>query len=218
MKNEKMNLDSKRTMLITSLVTVIPIIIGIILYNKLPKELPIHFNGQWEPDGYLDKNIVITAFPLGLLILNLIAQLGIISDSKKNSSPVVTKRIMTWIIPMVSILVLSLTYVYGMGYTNWIQIILPLAMGVIFMMVGNYLPKCRQNRMMGIRLPWTLNNEEVWRKTHRIGGFTWVIGGALMIICSIVRFNYMILVIVEAILIILLPLIYSYVVHINEKK
>ena len=66
-----------------------------------------------------------------------------------------------------------------------VQAVVTIIVGVLFVVVGNYLPKCRQNRSIGIRIPWTLKNEKVWNKTHRLGGITGVIGGSIMIAGSI---------------------------------
>ena len=55
-------------------------------------------------------------------------------------------------------------------------------MGVIFLVTGNYLPKCRQNYTIGIKLPWTLDDEENWNYTHRLAGKLWMIGGVLIIL------------------------------------
>ena len=88
-------------------------------------------------------------------------------------------------------------------------------MGLLFVVIGNYLPKARRNYTIGIRLPWTLANEENWNRTHRIGGFLWVIGGILMIIMALTglgRAGWMIgLFVVNA----LVPCIYSCWLHVK---
>lgn len=63
-------------------------------------------------------------------------------------------------------------------FINWGSLL----MGVIFLVTGNYLPKCRQNYTIGIKLPWTLDDEENWNYTHRLAGKLWMIGGVLIIL------------------------------------
>ena len=79
------------------------------------------------------------------------------------------------------------------------------------MIIGNYLPKCKQNYTVGIKTPWTLNNEEVWNKTHKISGYLWVIGGFIITISSFIGFESIMLVVL--IIIAFVPIVYSYILY-----
>ena len=96
----------------------------------------------------------------------------------------------------------------ALGYEMRVDLIIPALMGVVFVAVGNYLPKCQPNRYMGIKLPWTFASEENWRKTHRFGGFVWVVSGILIILSAIINWPWVQLVALFAS--ILLPTIYSW--------
>ena len=84
-------------------------------------------------------------------------------------------------------------------------------MGLVFVAVGNYLPKCRLNYTIGIKIPWTLNSEENWNKTHRLAGFVWVIGGVLIAVLSI--FSTLWLIFPVILVMTLIPMIYSYLLY-----
>ena len=94
-----------------------------------------------------------------------------------------------------------------------ISTVVPVFVGLLFLILGNYLPKIRQNRTVGIKLPWTLQSEENWNRTHRLSGFLWVLCGLVMIPLSLLRlwsgwlFGALLAVMV------LIPTVYSYALH-----
>ena len=90
--------------------------------------------------------------------------------------------------------------------------VLPVFMGLLFILIGNYLPKTKQSYTMGIRLPWTLSSEENWNRTHRLAGFLWVLCGVLFIVMSFIGWSLPLFLILLAVMI-LVPLIYSYLLY-----
>ena len=83
------------------------------------------------------------------------------------------------------------------------------------MIIGNYLPKCKQNYTMGIKIPWTLDNEDNWNKTHRLAGFLWVIGGVLITLNAFLGNEWVFLAI--TLVMTLVPVGYSYLYYKNHK-
>ena len=97
-------------------------------------------------------------------------------------------------------------------------VILPAVIGLLFLVMGNYLPKTTRNRTMGIKLPWTIGNDENWQKTHRLGGRLWVVGGAIMIVSAFFPIEISIGVLVAVIAMsALIPTIYSYQLYKKHK-
>ena len=90
-----------------------------------------------------------------------------------------------------------------------------LGLAFLFIFIGNYLPKCKQNYTMGIKLPWTLDNEENWNRTHRMAGFLWVIGGVLIIINAFLEWYWLFFAIVFTMT--LIPTVYSYLYYVKHK-
>ena len=66
-----------------------------------------------------------------------------------------------------------------------INLIMPILFGLLFTVIGNYLPKCKQNYTIGIKIPWTLDSEENWNKTHRFAGIFWVVGGLATLVLGL---------------------------------
>lgn len=93
---------------------------------------------------------------------------------------------------------------------------MPLFMGVLFIIIGNLLPKMRQSTTMGIKLPWTLHSEENWNKTHRFSGKLWVAGG-IVILATAFLGSFWILIAVLLVMVII-PTLYSYLLYHMQRK
>ncbi len=100
-----------------------------------------------------------------------------------------------------------------------ISIIMPVAVGMLFTVIGNSMPKFKQNFYAGIRTSWTLSDEEIWFKTHRFGGKLWFVGGILMMTTAVLpkNMNFIALTFL-ALVLALIPVIYSYVIYRNKYK
>lgn len=91
--------------------------------------------------------------------------------------------------------------------------------GVVFIVVGNYMPKCKQNYTMGIKLPWTLNDEENWNKTHRMAGKLWVITGFLVMLCILAPTSVMVAIFIITLFVaVMIPTVYSYLLYRNKRE
>ena len=144
---------------------------------------------------------------------NLILHICLDKDPKRNNMSAALKSISLWIIPVLSVLCYGLTLAAAMGRPSHIETIVPLLVGILFLLIGNYLPKTKQSYTMGIRLPWTLESEENWNRTHRLAGFLWVAAGTLFILLSLLRlWNGWLLGILLAVMV-LSPILYSYFLH-----
>lgn len=89
-----------------------------------------------------------------------------------------------WIIPVPTLILMPVTLFASMGAEIPIQVIVPIFLGVLLIAIGNYLPKSKQSYTVGIRLPWTLNSEENWNRTHHLAGYLWILGGVLLLLCA----------------------------------
>ena len=89
---------------------------------------------------------------------------------------------------------------------------MPALIGVLFILIGNFLPKTKQSYTMGIKLPWTLASEENWNRTHRLAGFVWVIGGVYFVVMSFFSWTLAGFLIPVALLG-LIPAAYSYILY-----
>ena len=166
-----------------------------------------------EITGQFDMTAATVSYHLSLL-----KKAGLIFESREKNfiyyslNPVL-RTVLLWFCPAVSLLGGAVTLGTGLGYEMHISTVVPVFVGLLFLILGNYLPKIRQNRTMGIKLPWTLQSEENWTRTHRLSGFLWVLCGLVMIPLSLLRlwsgwlFGALLAVMV------LIPAVYSYALH-----
>lgn len=202
-------------LIITSLVTLIPILIGLILWDKLPEQVPIHWDANGNVDGYSTKIQAVFIMPLILVAAHWICVIGTSLDPKKQNINDKMFTLVLWIIPVISLLCNSMVFATALGHKVSVEIIMPLFMGALFVIIGNYLPKCKQSYTMGIKLPWTLNDEENWNKTHRMAGFLWVIGGVIIMATAFLGLFWLFFIVIIPMVIV--PFVYSYLLYKKNK-
>lgn len=203
-------------LIITSLITLIPIIIGLILWDNLPDQVPVHWNINGEVDGFATKTQAVFVMPLVLVVFHWICFFGTNLDPKKKNINDKMFTLVLWIIPVISLLCNSMVYATALGHKISVEIIMPLFMGALFVVIGNYMPKCKQSYTLGIKLPWTLDDEENWNKTHRLAGFLWVIGGVVIMASAFLGKFWLFFVVLVPMVII--PTVYSYILYRNKKN
>ena len=206
---------SKKEMILSVVLCLLPIVLGLILWEKLPEQVPTHFGLNNEPDGYSSKAFAVFGLPAIMAALDALCLFGLSSDPKADKHSTVLSRMMLYFIPGLSILVCSLCLMIAVGKNINLALIIQLFIGVLFIVVGNYLPKCRQNYTMGIKLPWTLNDEDNWNYTHRLGGFVWVIAGLVQIVNAFIGSPWVFFGVVFAAAFI--PMIASYIYYRKHK-
>ncbi len=163
------------------LLILLSIIGTILVYSYLPNKVPSHWNIAGEIDAYQQKTWVFFTAVLPLVLYMLMVFLPKI-DPKKDSYLKHQKAytVTQLFIVVFMIFIHWITVAVAMGYSINIGIVMRLAVGILFIILGNYLGQIRQNYFFGIKTPWTLANEQVWKKTHRMGGYVFVLLGILM--------------------------------------
>ncbi len=200
-----------KTLIITSIVILLPILAGVILWDKLPEQIPTHWNANGEVDGWSGKAFAVFGLPCIMLAFQWLCVLGTSTDPKKANHPEKILHLVLWIIPVISVVLFALTYVAAFGKEVRMELVMPLLIGFVLTVVGNYLPKCKQSYTIGIKIPWTLNSEENWNKTHRFAGRLWVVCGLALMLTAFFGGFWVFLPIV--LLMVLVPCIYSYLLH-----
>ena len=207
---------NKGVLILTSIIMLIPMAIGLLLWTRLPEQVPSHWDINGNIDGWSSKAFAVFFFPALLLGIHWLCVLASSADPKfKNYHPKML-RLVLWICPVSSLVLNSLVYCVALGYELNVEIVMPLLVGLMFIIVGNLLPKCRQSYTMGIKLPWTLHNEENWNKTHRFGGKLWVIGGIITMATAFLGSFWILLSVL--IVMVAAPTIYSYCLYRKQKK
>ena len=200
-----------KALIITSCVIVLPVLAGLALWTRLPQQLPTHWNAAGEIDGWSSKAFAVFALPLILLAAQWLCVLATLADPKKHNHGGKILLVVFWIIPVLSVVVNGSIYATALGAGIAMEVITPLLVGLTFVIIGNYLPKCKQNYTVGIKLPWTLQSEDNWNRTHRMAGRLWVIGGIVILLCGFLGGVWLILPV--TLIMVVAPMIYSYVLY-----
>lgn len=196
-------------------------VLGFVLKPYLPEMLPNHWNIYGQVNGYIHKSYGVFFMPsvtLGVYLLLLaLPKLDPRAENyiKFNN---VYQRLKLMFVLFFALLYFA-TLSFAMGWIKDITKIMILLISFIFMLLGNYFGKIRQNYFVGIKVPWTLADEEVWNKTHRFGGRLWVLSGLLGATGIFIPAPYSMLPLFSAIFLsTIVTIIYSYLIYKTKEK
>ena len=201
---------NKKLVLFTSILILLPSLVGCVFWNQLPEEIPTHFNLLGQADGYNHKMSAIFGLPTLMLLMHWLLLFLMIKDPKSSNISSKIQLLIYWIIPFVSCLSMISIFGESLGYSMMSGLLAQIFMGVMMIIIGNYLPKTHRNYIIGIRLPWTLENDENWRKTHRLAGKIWVLGGLLLFLNSFVQLYVYWVFFLTLFFVVIIPSVYSY--------
>ena len=200
----------KKTFIISSLFTLLPVFIGLILRDRLPEVMPTHWGIDGQADGWTNTSTAIFLFPTILLTIHWVLALVSNLDKSNQNKNEKIQKLVYWIIPVLSNFVCCMAYAIALGKDFAPMSSLAL-MGVLFIFLGNYMPKTKMNATIGIKIPWTYSSEENWNATHRFAGKVWVIGGIALLFSMLLPLKWSIAVMLLSIaVLVLLPIAYSY--------
>mgnify|MGYP000955386759 FL=1 len=201
---------NKKLVLFTSILILLPSLVGCVFWNQLPEEIPTHFNLLGQADGYNHKMSAIFGLPTLMLLMHWLLLFIMIKDPKSSNISSKIQLLIYGIIPFVSCLLMISIFGEFLGYSMMSGLLAQIFMGVVMTVIGNYLPKTHRNYIIGIRLPWTLENDENWRKTHRLAGKIWVLGGLLLFLNSFVQLYVYWVFFLTLFFVVIIPSVYSY--------
>lgn len=214
-----MNKKDYKRIIMTTVFCLIPILFGLFIYNDLPDQMAIHWGVNGQADGFAPKIVAVVFLPLILSAVNVLLQVFVYNDPKRMNISKKMASLTIWTIPVIAIIIQPITLLIGLGIDIKIDVIVPLVVGALLMVMGNYMPKCKMNYTVGIRLPWTLADQENWSKTHRLAGFVYVIAGLCMILNTLVNvINFVVFIIIIAIAMLFIPGIYSFILYHKKKN
>lgn len=201
---------NKTLLTVTSTVTLFPILWGVMIWSQLPNQISIHFNAAGQANNFQSKALAVFGLPIFLLLVHLFVIFVTARDPKNQTMNEKMGKVIYWLTPIVSLSLSYLIYSKALGSTTNPSIFVSALLGLIFVMMGNYMPKLKVNHTVGIRLPWTLQSEDNWHKTHRLAGKLWVLGGLILLIEAGIQFAVPYVMGIVILTIVLIPILYSY--------
>lgn len=200
-----------KTMIITSIIILAPIVVGLILWDKLPAEMATHFGENGEPNGWSSKEFAVIGLPLFLLAVHWFCAAFTGVDPKKENISDKMMLLVLWICPVIAIVGEGSMYLYALNNSINTTIIGVILVGCLLLVLGNYMPKMKQSYTLGIKLPWTLNSEENWNRTHRLAGWITMLAGVIVLIGGFTEHVWIMFVAIA--LVVVIPATYSYVLY-----
>ena len=193
------------------LITLLPVLYVAFNWTQLPESVPVHFDMKGEPNGFGSRWVYVF-LPIGLYLLMLV--LPKIDPRKANYAVFKGSYYKLRMILGVFFGVINTTVIWGIvNNTNSMQRFIPLTLFFLFMLIGNYLGTVRPNYFVGIKVPWTLNSDEVWIRTHKLAGKLWfwgsLAGMGLYFVVDRLEWVFIPLLLI----LVIVPIVYSYVIY-----
>lgn len=209
--------NNKKKILISSIITILPMLFGFAAWNKLPEKIATHWGADGNPDGYSGKLFAVIGLPIIILAVHWLCIAITSLDPKNKDQNRKVFGLVFWICPVISLVCSAAVYITAIKGEFNVGGIMILLLGIIFIVIGNYLPKCKHNYTIGIKIPWTLNSEENWNATHRFAGKVSVIGGVILLPLALLPLNFLPVILIPVLVIALAPMIYSYCYYKKHK-
>lgn len=188
-------------------------LVNLLFYKKMPETLPTHWGFNNKIDGYSSKFTTLITTPLLLIFLNIFSCFMLDNDPKNKDKNNFVITIGKATIPLVMLITFVISVFYGLGKKINVMVIISIFVGFLLILIGNYLPKTKRNYTVGIKLPWTLNSDENWNKTHRLAGYFFILGGIFFLLTPFIGNEYLIF--LTFMIIGIIPAIYSFYLYKN---
>jgi len=206
----KINLKKEFPLLV---IVAIPFIYLGYVWNSLPEKVPMHWNYKGEIDRYGDKQellLIPLILPFFVYLIFLIVPY---IDPKKQIHKMGTKYhtfkfIFVLLMAVLALIIIHSAIDQSISNINYLTLLI----GLLFSVIGNFSKTIKPNYFIGIRTPWTLENENVWKTTHFLAGKIWFIGGLLIVCSSLILEKELAQSIFISITLIIafIPIVYSY--------
>jgi uncharacterized membrane protein len=188
--------------------------VAVWIYPHLPAQTPIHWNAQGVANGWASP-FWAAAFPVLLMagLAVMFAVLPVISPRRFEIAPYArTYRIIVLASLAFLLVACSTALLAGAGYRVSVALVMPIAVGALLMVIGNFMGKFRKNFFVGIRTPWTLTSDVVWERTHRLAGWLFVLAGLVWILGALAKAPPGIM-IIATLVAAFVPVVYSYFLY-----
>ena len=206
-----------KTEILPVAVIVLSAIASVYFYQHFPARVVTHWDFAGRPNGWSGPAFAAFFFPA--IILGIYLLLLVLPCVDPRSERYADFRKVYHIVKDAIVVLFAglyfMTGLSGLGKHVPIQVIVPVGIGILFMIIGNYMGKLRRNWWIGIRTPWTMSNEQVWNKTHRLGGKMFLLAGVLFVLIGFVpqvgQVAIGVVFTCAIVAILVVPIVYSYV-------
>ena len=211
-------MSTKTTIIVSVVLISAALVVGLLLYARLPDPMPSHWNAAGEIDGYMSKFWGIFLMPIVTVVLvPLFLIIPRIDPLKANIAKF--RGVFNWFIVVFvayMLFVYALTLAASLGYQFNMTVMLLPVIGLLFIGAGYMMSKAKRNFFIGIRTPWTLSSETVWDETHKLGAKMFMAGGVVTILGVFLGENGIWLMMFAVLAAAFVPIVYSYILWRRE--
>jgi uncharacterized membrane protein len=195
------------------------LLVTVAVYDRLPERMPTHWNMRGEVDGWSSRPFGAFGIPvLTIALWGFLRILPKIDPRRANYDKFRSTYdiLIASVIGFMSVLHLG-ALAFALGLPIAFDRVVFVSIALLHLLLGNFLPRARPNWFVGIRTPWTLSNDRVWERTHRVGGYAFTLGGAVMLVTAVFAKQYSLWILLAvAMAVTTFVLVYSYVVWRQE--
>jgi immunity protein, SdpI family len=201
-------------------IAALAVAISIWAYPSLPPQVATHWDLRGTPDGFSSRLVAVAIGPLLIVGITLLFSVLPKFDPRRENY---VKFLNTyWLfantVTAFMLIIHAVVIATGLGYSVRVDRLMPLFIGLLFVVIGNYLARVEPNWFVGIRTPWTLSSDTVWRKTHRTGGWLMVLGGLALASGAFLPAAMLLpLLIVTIAVVAVIPIVQSYILWKRER-
>lgn len=188
---------------------------AVLVYPSLPEQVPGHWNIHGQVDAWYSRSFGAFFAPLLSIAIYLLMLFVPVLDPRRDNYQRFSGAytFLRWSLVIFFMLIYAATILVALGYQVNVALMVKAMVAVLFIIIGNYMGQFRHNYFVGIKTPWTLANEEVWQRTHRMGGRLWVAGGFICLAMAPFQASWSAYVFFAAILLMtIVPIVHSYII------
>ena len=201
-------------------IAALAVAVSIWAFPRLPPTVATHWNLRGTADGFSSRGWAVAIIPLVIVLMTVLFNvLPKVDPRRENYAKflgtywLIANAVIAFMLVAHAMIVAS-----GLGYSVRVDRLMPVGIGLLFVFLGNYLTRVEPNWFVGIRTPWTLSSDTVWRKTHRTGGWLMVIGGLVLVVGAFLPHGaFLPLLVATIVTVAVIPIVQSYVLWKREQ-
>jgi uncharacterized membrane protein len=207
-------MNRKILVILNAAIILAAVAMNLLAYSKLPEQMACHWGASGQVDNWMDKNVCIWLMPGIMTGLSIFFFLILLIDPLRKN----IDKFFGWYAGFIVIMNLFLLAMHGwmllwnVGIQIPSNVFIPIGMACLIFYLGIVTSNVKPNWFIGIRTPWTLSNEIVWQKTHKLGGGLFRIAAIIMLIGAVFPKYAILFVLIPVLSVAAVTLVYSFMV------
>lgn len=212
----------KKSKIIFYILMFLPLILSCVAFNFLPDQIPAHYGLNGEVNRYGSKTevfilpVIVILFGLFLLLIGKLASKNESNGNTNNQKVTVVSSVMALLVfNVLTVIFLYTSLKQVVNLYAWVDINKAMfsLIGIVFIVIGNFMPRLKRNSIIGLRTKWSLSSDKAWQKSQKFGGVSWIITGFILLVGNAFIFHSIQVYIFSAVVIVtdlIVDVVYTY--------